>query len=197
MQCRILLAVALGTMLAYFAAPPAQGDEAEEHIGLQSVPEAAMAAAKKAVDGIEFEEAEVEAVLVYELEGMAGGKEVTIEITSDGQIISTGSEAGEEDKDDRAKAETGESANAAEATADQGHESEAESEEEHELEIPVSAVPKAVLDAASRAAAGFQATEAEVEPVLIYALEGEAKGIEYEVEVTSEGEVVEVEKEVR
>lgn len=194
MKSRILLAVTVGALLSYVAPPRVQGEEAEEHIALESVPEAARVAAAKAVDGIKFEEAEVEAVLVYELEGMADGKEVEIEVTSDGHVIATESEADDDGKDNDAKADAKESVDDAAEAAEAGDESEAEGEEEDELEIPLSAVPQSVLDAAKKAVAGFDAKEAEVEPVLIYALEGEAKGVEYEVEVTSEGELVEVEK---
>jgi hypothetical protein len=195
MKSRILLVVTAGALLSYVDAP-CVGEEAEEHIALESVPEAARIAAEKAVDGIKFEEAEVEAVLVYELEGIANGKEVEIEVTSDGQVIATESEADDDDdKDDDAKADAKESDDDAAEAADDGDASEAEGEEEDELEIPLSAVPQSVLDAAKKAVAGFEAKEAEVEPALIYALEGEAKGVEYEVEVTSEGELVEVEKE--
>jgi len=54
------------------------------------------AAAAEAVEGIEFEEAEVECVLIYEVEGEANGKEYEIEITADGQVI----EIEEEEDDD-------------------------------------------------------------------------------------------------
>jgi hypothetical protein len=57
-------------------------------------------------------------------------------------------------------------------------------------EIPLSSVPKKVLDAAKKAVPGIKLTEVEIE---VYELEGILNGKEYEIEVTSDGKVLEVE----
>ena len=58
---------------------------------------------------------------------------------------------------------------------------------ENEKEIPLSEVPAAAVKAAQGAVAGITLTEAEVD--------GSADGKEYEIEVTAEGKVLEVEEE--
>ncbi len=70
--------------------------------------------------------------------------------------------------------------------------------EDSETEIPLSEVPQKAIEAAQKAVDGIELVEAEVEEengVLVYDLVGKAGGIEYEIEVTSEGKVLEVEQE--
>ncbi|MHC5209852.1 MAG: PepSY domain-containing protein [Planctomycetota bacterium] len=70
----------------------------EREIPLSDVPAAARAAAEHAVPGIRLTEAEVEEEdgrLVYEIEGVANGKEYEIEVTADGEVLEI-----EEDDDD-------------------------------------------------------------------------------------------------
>ena len=57
--------------------------------------------------------------------------------------------------------------------------------------IDVSEVPPEVLEAAREAVPGFEATEAEIE--YIYELDGEANGKAYEIEISPDGEVKEIE----
>ena len=62
----------------------------EQDIDLKDVPEAAMAAAQQAVQGIEFTSAETEVekgVTVYSLEGVAGGQEYEVEVTAEGKVL--------------------------------------------------------------------------------------------------------------
>ncbi len=69
---------------------------------------------------------------------------------------------------------------------------------EREKEIPLSQVPQPALAAAEGAVEGIALTEAEMEKEdgqTVYVLEGEAGGKEYEIEVTAEGKVLEVEEE--
>jgi hypothetical protein len=69
---------------------------------------------------------------------------------------------------------------------------------EHEKEVPLSEVPPEALEAAHGAVDGITITEAEMEKEdgqTIYVFEGEASGKEYEIEVTPEGKVLEVEEE--
>jgi hypothetical protein len=64
-------------------------------------------------------------------------------------------------------------------------------------EIPLSDVPVAARAAAEGAVPGIRLTEAEVEEEqgrLVYELEGVLDGMEHEIEVTAEGEVLEVEE---
>jgi uncharacterized membrane protein YkoI len=65
-----------------------------------------------------------------------------------------------------------------------------------EREIPLAEVPDVAIVAAEAAVAGLQISSAEAETEggqLPYVIEGTAEGVEYEVEVTAQGEVVEVE----
>ena len=67
-----------------------------------------------------------------------------------------------------------------------------------EKEIPLSQVPAAAMEAAENAVENITITEAEVEEEdgqMVYDLEGIADGIEYEIEVTTDGKVLEVEQE--
>ena len=69
---------------------------------------------------------------------------------------------------------------------------------EKEKEIPLSEVPQAALTAAEGAVEGITLTEAETEEEdgqTVYILEGAAAGKEYEIEVTADGKVLEVEEE--
>jgi uncharacterized membrane protein YkoI len=73
-----------------------------------------------------------------------------------------------------------------------------EDDDDDEQEIDLSQVPQAVKDAAIAAVPGLVLQEAEVETengATVYCLEGTANGTEYEVEVTSSGQVLEVEEE--
>lgn len=75
-----------------------------------------------------------------------------------------------------------------------------ESAFEKEREIPLSEVPQEALAAAQGAVDGITLTEAEVEKekgLTVYELEGIANGIEYEIEVTADGKVLEVEQETK
>ena len=66
-----------------------------------------------------------------------------------------------------------------------------------EVEIPLTDVPEVVLAAALDAMPGIELTEAEFEMERgqrIYELEGRLDGVEYEIEVSSAGEVIEVEE---
>ena len=68
---------------------------------------------------------------------------------------------------------------------------------EPEKEVPLSEVPPEALKAAQGAVDGVAITEAEMEKEdghTVYVLEGEANGKEYEIEVTPEGKVLEVEE---
>ncbi|MHC4206576.1 MAG: PepSY domain-containing protein [Planctomycetota bacterium] len=67
-----------------------------------------------------------------------------------------------------------------------------------ENEVPLSEVPAEALEAAQGAVDGVTITEAEMEKEdgeTVYVFEGEANGKEYEIEVTPEGKVLEVEEE--
>jgi hypothetical protein len=69
---------------------------------------------------------------------------------------------------------------------------------EQEKEVPLSEVPAEALKAAQGAVDGVTITEAEMEKEdgqTVYVFEGEANGKEYEIEVTPEGKVLEVEEE--
>ena len=68
---------------------------------------------------------------------------------------------------------------------------------EDDQEIALSEVPPAVMDAAQGAVEGIQIKEAEVEQEAgqtVYEFEGKANGVEYEIEVSADAKVLEVEK---
>jgi hypothetical protein len=69
---------------------------------------------------------------------------------------------------------------------------------ENEKEVPLSEVPPEALKAAQGAVDGITITEAEMEKEdgkTVYVFEGQANSKEYEIEVTPEGKVLEVEEE--
>ena len=69
---------------------------------------------------------------------------------------------------------------------------------ENEKEIPLAEVPQPAIAAAEGAVEGITLTEAETEEEdgqTVYILEGDAAGKTYEIEVTADGEVLEVEEE--
>ena len=69
---------------------------------------------------------------------------------------------------------------------------------EDEKEIPLSQVPEAAVEAGQQAVENITLTEAELEEEdgqTVYILEGTADGIEYEIEVTADGKILEVEQE--
>ena len=68
---------------------------------------------------------------------------------------------------------------------------------EDEKEIPLSQVPAAAMEAAENEVENITITEAEVEEEdgqTVYVLEGIADGVEYEIEVTADGKILEVEQ---
>jgi hypothetical protein len=68
---------------------------------------------------------------------------------------------------------------------------------EKEKEVPLSEVPADALKAAQGAVEGVTITEAEMEKEdgqTVYVFEGDANGKKYEIEVTAEGKVLEVEE---
>jgi hypothetical protein len=190
MKTRIALPTALLAILIGMIAPQLPGDETEQEVAREQIPENVRLAAEKAVDGIQIEDAEVEAVLIFELEGKADGKEIEIEVTAEGQVLKSEGETDNEDAEDAADNDDSRAA----GDADDSEKGETHEAEVEELEIPVSAIPATVLAAAQKAFSGFEPSEADVEPELVYELEGTANGVEYELEVTSDGEVLAVEK---
>src|SRR5688500_17766827 len=96
MSSRIVVTggVVLGLAALLLAGAAAtRGDEEDQGLELMRIPAAVKAAAAKAVEGFEAREAEVEAILVYELEGSAGGKTHEIEVTGEGQVLESETEA--------------------------------------------------------------------------------------------------------
>lgn len=69
---------------------------------------------------------------------------------------------------------------------------------EHEESVPLSEVPAPVLNAAKAAVQDIVLTEAEVEEEdgrRVYELKGQAGGKEYEMDVTAEGKILDIEEE--
>lgn len=195
MTGRMLLLAGLSLSLGAFAvgsSPVARADEDEDEgeSRMVQVPSRVKAAARKAVKGLEIEEAQVEAILIYEVEGTAKGKTYSLQITAEGKVIAR--EVEDDEDEDEDEDEDGDEDEDEDEDGDE--DDEEEDEAEHELEIPVSALPDAVKAAAKKAVKGIKLTEAEVESVLVYELEGEAGDDEYELEVTADGKLLEVEE---
>jgi hypothetical protein len=191
MSSRIVVTggVVLGLAALLLAGAAAtRGDEEDQALELMRVPAAVTAAAAKAVEGFEAREAEVEAILVYELEGSADGKTYEIEVTGEGHVLESETEA-DDDPDG-----TDDDANGSDDKDDNDDGGDAEDDSEHELDIPLTAVPQKVRAAAEKAVPGVKLSEASVESVLAYELTGTAQGKRYEIEVTSEGQVLETEQ---
>jgi len=77
--------------------------EKEKEVPLSQVPQAAIAAAEGAVEGITLTEAEMEkedGQTVYDIEGTANGKEYTIEVTAEGKVLGVEEEAEGDDEDE-------------------------------------------------------------------------------------------------
>lgn len=69
---------------------------------------------------------------------------------------------------------------------------------ESEEEIPLSEVPKAILEEAKRAIPGIKIIEAEIEKTykgIVYELEGMLDGKVYEIEISEEGKILNIELE--
>ena len=67
-----------------------------------------------------------------------------------------------------------------------------------EKEIPLNEVPDAVLKAAQKAVPGIELTKAEVEKThkgVVYEIEGTLDCKEYEIELSSDGKILEIEEE--
>lgn len=171
------------------------GDDAEQGIDIGGVPANVTEAAAKAVEGFQANSAVVEAVLIYEVEGEVGELEWELEITAEGNVFEqhTDQDEAEEDRDTD-DAERNEDDPGADAEDGDDHEAEEEDGAEHELSIPLSALPEAVVRAAKQAVEGIELEEGAVESVLVYELSGTAGDREVEIEVTSEGDVLEVER---
>jgi len=93
----VLIGLAIGITLF------AKGEETEKEIPLSEVPKKAIVAAQKSVEGIKLVAAEVEeedGVLIYDLEGVADGKEYEIEVTAEGEVLEVEQEEDEEEKKD-------------------------------------------------------------------------------------------------
>lgn len=70
-------------------------------------------------------------------------------------------------------------------------------EAENEMEIDLDAVPANVIAAATSALPGIELSEAEYEEeegLMVYELEGMLGDTRYEIEITPEGEVLEIEQ---
>ncbi len=86
--------------------------------------------------------------------------------------------------------------NDTEDEADGDDEFDTDGDDDDEVEIPLSEVPDLVKQAALDAIAEIVLEEAERETengVVVYDLEGEAGGVDYEIEITEDGKVLEIE----
>jgi len=170
----LICALLIGGSIALWAA--VNNDDGEK-VPISDVPDEVLEAANSAVPGGEITavEREVEdGVTIYDVEKVVDGVEYEIEVTADG-VVKEVEKEGEDDDD-----------------ADD--EDDDESEEE---EVALSDVPENVIKAANEAVPGGEITEVEKEiedGVTIYDVEKVVDGVEYEIEVTEDGVVKEIEK---
>ncbi len=68
-------------------------------------------------------------------------------------------------------------------------------DQNYDQPVPVNEVPDKVIQAAQQALPGITITEAELENPEVYDLEGTLDGIEYEIDVSINGVVLDIEKE--
>jgi len=147
-----------------------QAMDSETEVSIKDVPAAVRVTIEAEAQGGTIEEIEMgteKGQTVYEADVIIDGQEVEIQVAPDGKLL--GKETDDEGDD-----------------------------EDDEKEIPLSEVPAEALKAAQGAVDGITITEAEVEEEdgqTVYVLEGKANGKEYEIEVTPEGKVLEVEEE--
>jgi len=98
MGIMMVLMVAAATLVALTLPQPPSEDE--QSLPVTAVPQRVLDAALSAAPGLVITEAEVEAVLVYELEGTVGGQLVEVEVTSEGDVIGVETENGDDDDGD-------------------------------------------------------------------------------------------------
>ena len=152
------------------------GDDGDEAVALEDCPESVQQTIGAHLDGgtiTELERTTDHGEVLYEVDVKTGGGVVEVDVAEAGTF--RGYE-GAGDDDDGAEDD------------DDG--------DENEEEVPLSDVPEAVMTAAKAAVPGsvFEEAEREVEDgVTVYCLEGEAGGVEYEVEVSADGTVLETE----
>lgn len=157
-----------------------QGEDGDEAVTLESCPEAVRATIRSHMQGGEITELERttdHGEVLYEVDVRTDSGVVEFDVAADGTF--RGYESGDDDDGPDDELDDGD---------DDGE----------EVEVPLGEVPQAAIDAAKAAVPGivFGEAEREVENgVTVYSLEGEAGGVEYEVEVTADGKVNEVETE--
>lgn len=106
--CLVLALAAVGSALC-----AEKEEDQDEKVALDQVPAVVKDAAVKAVAGLTLTKADKEVkggVVVYDLEGTAGGKEYDVEVSADGKVLKVeeekaegdkkGKESGEAEKDD-------------------------------------------------------------------------------------------------
>jgi hypothetical protein len=84
-------------------AAAATAHAAEEKVAPDAVPKAVIDAAVAAVPGLVIEEVTRElekGIVVYEVEGKAGGVQVEVEITAEGKVLEVERDGGDDDDDD-------------------------------------------------------------------------------------------------
>ncbi len=150
-------------------------DDGDEAVTLEECPEPVQATIKARMNGgaiTELERTTDHGEVLYEVDVKGDGGIVEFDVAEDGTF--RGYEGPDDDDD---------------AEDDDG-------DDEHEEEIPLSDVPDLVMNAAELAVPGIVIEEAERETengATIYCLEGEADGLEYEIEVSADGAVLETE----
>ncbi len=134
----LLLVAALGVLVIgtppAFAQAPRVIEETEQAVPIEQVPEAAISAAKGALDAEPTKAYRVilkDGQQVYELEATKDGEEVAVYVTPEGEILETDRE---EEEQTEAQAQTGEQATAASGTEVTGVVTAAD-EQTHEIVI--------------------------------------------------------------
>jgi uncharacterized membrane protein YkoI len=196
----------------------ADGEIIEAEMPPERTPQAVRDAAARVIEGIVLAEAEQrnrDGRVVFDLEGEVGGEDCELRVSAGGEVLEAEMPASAAPEVVRAaalRAVEGILLEEAERDLDDGEvvyelrgrvgEDEYEVDvsaagEVIEVEMPLSRAPEAVRDAALGAVPGIRLGD-EVERKtrdgrVVYELEGEVGGEEYEITVSAEGELVEVE----
>ena len=175
-RSRLLILVCIllvGTAIAIWAAVSVNDDD-EEMVALADVPASVLEAANKAVTGGEVtavEKEDEDGEIIYDVEKVVDGVEYEIEVTAGGVVNEVEKEGDEEDDD---------------------------ADDDEDEEVALSDVPASVIEAANKAVPGGKIEEVEMEEEdgkVSYEVEKVVDGVEYDIKVTADGVVKEVEEE--
>ena len=180
-----------GRAMGVYSSGHEDGDEA---VAFEDCPEAVQQTITAHMDGgtiTELERTTDHGEVLYEVDVRTAGGVVEFDVAADGAF--RGYEAGDDDDDGD---DMDDDDNFSAIGWDSFVRARGDEEDDDDEEIALSEVPEVVKAAALAAVPGIVLEEAEREVedgVTVYCLEGAADGVEYEIEVSAEGKVLETE----